>query len=516
MSNVLNSRLQYRYDTKENWESKHPQKSLKGEIYIFETTDGCGMKIGDGATNICDLEYTIEPSSEMIIREVPYLAETITYTGETIYPTFIGYDANSLIATGDISGKNAGTYTAVFTPRDGYVWFDGTKDAKDITWVINKAETVITATPDSVTAYNEFETIVSIATNSDSTDITVTVFEDAIAFEVLSSNSIRFYHDTSYNFTSSETSLRITVGATTNYLEGSITIPVKIIRNLDSYTWEEISQISASGNASSYFSIGDRKKIVLNGTVGTLTLNNYETYVYIIGFDHTNGTAGTDTGIHFGTFKDADGKDVALVDSKYDSEAYVSNYFNMSHWGAVNYDGWRGCDLRYDVLGSTDVAPNEYGLPPKYATRIGYNATSKCAENPVADTLMSAIPEDLRSVLKPMTKFTQSKSSMNTPTIDYLPLLADFEVFGTITNSNVDEQNYQTQYSYFASGNSKKKYKHSYLDFPSYQQSAYWWLRSAYAAYDNDREGFCMVAIDGASLGDTANMSLGLAPIFKV
>ena len=43
------------------------------------------------------------------------------------------------------------------------------------------------------------------------------------------------------------------------------------------------------------------KKIVLNGTVGTVQFNNFETYVYIIGIDHNKEIEGT--GITFGCFK---------------------------------------------------------------------------------------------------------------------------------------------------------------------------------------------------------------------
>ena len=196
MANVHNVRIQYLYDTEENWISKDPQLSSDGEAYIFETPDGCGLKIGDGVHNICELEYTIEPQADIIITEVPYVNQTYVYRGETIYPEFVGYDAAMLNISGDVSGQDAGTYSVTFTPRDGYVWFDGTKDEKYVTWVIDKAETVITVTPTSITAYQGFETTVNVTTNSGSTDITATTFENAIAFEVLDSTSVKIYHNT--------------------------------------------------------------------------------------------------------------------------------------------------------------------------------------------------------------------------------------------------------------------------------------------------------------------------------
>ncbi len=49
-------------------------------------------------------------------------------------------------------------------------------------------------------------------------------------------------------------------------------------KTLDEYTWEEISYISSNGLAGEYgFQVGDTKEIILNGTVGSLTLDNYQT-----------------------------------------------------------------------------------------------------------------------------------------------------------------------------------------------------------------------------------------------
>ena len=36
------------------------------------------------------------------------------------------------------SGKDVGEYTAVFTPKEGATWIDGTTDAKEVKWNINQ------------------------------------------------------------------------------------------------------------------------------------------------------------------------------------------------------------------------------------------------------------------------------------------------------------------------------------------------------------------------------------------
>ena len=286
---------------------------------------------------------------------------------------------------------------------------------------------------------------------------------------------------------------------------------------LETASWARISEISAEGTAANYWAVGDTKSVKVNGTVGTLSVNATY-YVYILGFNHNSEIEGN--GITFGTFKSAasNGIDLCLIDSDYDG--YDSNgtkYFNMNHWGQSNNGGWAGCDMRYDILGSTDKAPSGYGSA-KTTSVVGYDASSTCATNPVANTLMAALPSGLRAVMKPMTKYTDGKgNSSNTEanvvaTIDYLPLLAEFEIFGARSHANRYEQNKQKQYDYYAAGNSKNKYRHSATD-ANPTTAAYWWQRSAYSS---NGTYFCPVDANARSNAIGAYFSYGIAPIFKV
>lgn len=269
---------------------------------------------------------------------------------------------------------------------------------------------------------------------------------------------------------------------------------------LENNSWEQISTASEMGVASSIWSIGDTKSVNINGTVGTQAING-TFYVYIIGFDHNSELEGN--GITFGTFKTAaaNGVDVCLVDSHYNNVSTDGQkWFNMNHSSNTNSGGWNGCDLRYDILGSTNVNNGD--------------ATSTCATSPVSGTLMAALPSDLRAVMKPITKYTDNKGNKSniaenvTATIDYLPLLAEFEIFGTRTYANSAEQNYQQQYAYYSAGNSKVKYRHSATG-----STAFWWERSpGYAGSSN----FCYVSTTGAAYRSGAGFSLGLAPAFRV
>ena len=287
------------------------------------------------------------------------------------------------------------------------------------------------------------------------------------------------------------------------------------IQGLITDSWATISQRSAAGTAQNYYSVGDCKPVYLNGTMGTVALDD-TLYVYILGFNHNSAKEGT--GITFGGFKTGyttSDKNVGLCDTNINQNSNDgSKWFSISHYGNNNYGGWMGCDLRYDILGSTDTAPSGYGSAPT-TSRVGYNASSTCATHPVANTLMSCLPSSLRAVMKPITKYTDNTGNKSnaqanvTASIDYLPLLSEYEVHGARTHANQYEQNNQLQYAYYSAGNAKAKYR--YNDTSS---SVAWWLRSPEAATAN---GFCNVhGTHGNAYTYTTYSSRGVAPIFLV
>lgn len=261
---------------------------------------------------------------------------------------------------------------------------------------------------------------------------------------------------------------------------------------LDQASWDYISQQSLAGNAKNLWSVGDCKKIKLSGTASALSLNT-ELYVYILDFDHDSSTVGgTKDGITFGTFKTAltGGKDVALC--------------NDSGFGMNTSDtysgGWKNSNMRYTVLGSTNTQNGD--------------ATATTATSPKANTLMSCLPADLRAVMRPMCIYTDNTGGGSdtaayvTTTIDFLPLLAEFEIYGARTNANSAEKNNQVQYEYFKNGNSHVKYRHD-----SHSSTLFWWSRSLNS---NNNGSFCGARDLGWSGYAYAAASNGVAPMFKV
>lgn len=75
-----------------------------------------------------------------MITVVPSQNGTLTYTGSAQSPAWNGYDTTRLTIGGVTSGTNANSYTATFTPKDGYEWADGSgQTAKSVNWSIGRA-----------------------------------------------------------------------------------------------------------------------------------------------------------------------------------------------------------------------------------------------------------------------------------------------------------------------------------------------------------------------------------------
>ena len=261
---------------------------------------------------------------------------------------------------------------------------------------------------------------------------------------------------------------------------------------LNKNTWETIKDISDAGQGANYWSVGDRKAVTLNGTVGHLTLSNYTTYAFIIGFNHNASLEGENR-IHFQLAKTAlsGGTDVALCDSKYAPDNGWSSagegYFDMNA-SDTNSGGWKSSQMRTAICGTSLSSYSE--------------------------TIIAVIPAALRAVLKSVTKYTDNTgggstaASDVTATTDYFFLLSEYEFFGSISRANSNEKNKQAQYAYYSAGNSKIKYKHN-----GTSTTAFWWLRSPRASYS---ASFVRVNADGGVSNSAAGNSLGFSPGFCV
>lgn len=251
---------------------------------------------------------------------------------------------------------------------------------------------------------------------------------------------------------------------------------------LNDNDWAKIREVSDKGDGANYWSIGDCKEVTLNGKVGSLSLSNYTTYAFIIGFNHNSSLEGVNR-IHFQFAKTAlsGGTDVALCDAAYNN---MGGGFRMNT-SNTNNGGWESSQMRTAICGTSLTS--------------------------YSGTILAVIPAALRAVLKSVTKYTNNignsyAETAVTATTDYFFLLSEYEVFGAKKYSNVDEKNKQAQYAYYSAGNSKIKYNHG-----ATSTAVIVWLRSsAYQAY------FVSVKVDGTVDTQFAGYSEGFAPGFCV
>lgn len=471
----------------------------------------------DGKANTNAANRKTGVANKITISNVPAQSGTLTYNGNSQTPSWSNYNSAQLTLGGTTSGTNATSYNATFTPKADYMWSDGSTTAKTVSWSIGKAAGSMTLSASAVTLNSAALTAEVTVTRPGDGAITASSSNTGVATVSVSGNKVTIKH---VNQTTGTATITIKVAAGTNHTapaDKTVAVTAQFMptkKALNDQTWAEIRQVSDAGQGSSYWSVGDRKAVLVNGTVGTLAVNQ-TLYVYILGFNHNSAKEGN--GIQFGTFKTAlsGGTDVCLVDGSYNSyKTDGSKIFNMNHWGNYNYGGWKACDLRYDILGSTNKAPVNYGKA-RATSDTGYDAPTNTATSPVANTLMAALPADLRAVMKPITKYTDNKGNSSdvaanvTSSLDYLPLLAEQEIFGgNRTYSNQYEKNSQVQYAYYSAGNSKVKYRHSATG-----SAAYWWERSPYYG---SSANFCSVNTGGDAGYDYARYSIGLAPAFMV
>ena len=414
---------------------------------------------------------------------VPTQSGTLTYNGQAQSPTLSGYDAAKMTLGGDTSGTNAKGYSVTVTPKANYQWPDGSSSAKSVSWSIVKAAGSLSLSPTSATLGGVGEVQVIAVTRAGDGAISATSSNTGVATAQVSGNNVVV---TGKGVGSATITVKVAEG--TNHMAPSNkTASISVVKpTVANSTWDNIKTISEAGNAASYFAVGDVKSIRLNGTVQGFTFSNLAIDAFILGFNHNSGREGNNR-IHWLIGK-IGGKDVALCDSQYNSSGSSAGFrMNQSN---TNSGGWNGSYMRKTVLGNS-------GTP----------------SSPPANSLLAALPSDLRAVMKGTTKYTDNTgggsdtASYVTSTTDYLFLLAEFEVWGTRYGANSAEQNYQKQYDYFKAGNSRVAYDHRNTG-----SAVWWWLRSPNYYHSNR---FRDVNTDGGDNGSYAYYSAGVRAGFS-
>ena len=473
-----------------SWNSYDPNAMTLGGVttgtnagtYTATFTPKEKYQWSDGTKTAKQVTWKIDRASVA----APTQSGSLTFNGSPQSPSWSGYDTGKMTLGGTTTGTNAGSYNATFTPGANYKWSDGSTSAKTVVWKIGKAAGSLSLNKTSMklTAAKKTDTIT--VTRTGDGVITATSNASGVASVSVSGNTV-----TVTAKAKGKATITVSVAAGTNHnapanktCSVEVTMPTK---NLSENSWATIREVSSAGLGANYWAVGDMKEITINGTVGNHTFSNLKINAFILGFNHNASKEGNNL-IHFQIGKMGTTA-VALCDSQYNnSGSSVGFRMNTSN---TNSGGWNGSYMRKTLLGNT-------GTPT----------------NPISNSMMAALPSDLRAVMQSVTKYTDNtgggsdNASYVTATKDYLFLLAEFEAFGTRYGANSAEQNYQLQYDYYKAGNSRVAYNHSAVS-----TAVWWWLRSPNYYYSNY---FRYVGTDGSNNDRHAYYSAGVRPGFTV
>lgn len=465
---------------------------------------------GDDSVGLKTITWHI---AKQPVTAIPVVSDTQkTYNTQEQSPTIAEYDTGVFSVSGN-KATNAGNYTVEFTlvDPDNYEWAEGV--VTTASWNIAKAPGNAYINPSSISFTISSTTSTATITRSGDGKIIATSSNTHIATCSVTGTTLNVT-----GISEGTTNIVVNVAEGTNHLATSATISVTYTlpsKTLNNNTWAIISETAQAGRGDEFWDIGDAKQITLNGTIGgantgSTTFTAQSLCVFILDFNHKmNGTA--DNNIIFGGFKTAltGGKDV------------VPTSFGINKT-SITTNGWKGCDARYEALGN--------------GTAKNTDATQDNIDNPTSNTIMSAIPSDMRAVVRLWSRwldntggqsgsFSNKKGFTNanstdkvTEVKDCCSLLAECEIFSERTNANLGEANYSTQMAYYAAGNNVVKY-----DISAKSTAVEWW-ESSPGGYGSNSSTYvwCHVSTSGtasggnANFGGTASYTHGLAPAWKI
>lgn len=288
-----------------------------------------------------------------------------------------------------------------------------------------------------------------------------------------------------------EKSVTITIDSVSGNIK-IIVSAVVAIKALNDCTWDEISQISSSGQAANTFSVGDQKTITFtgNGSFNDRMRLTGNIDVFILGINHNASYEGNNL-IHFCMGK-SDGQLVALFNAVQGDDAFSDGTTNTNDSAVL------GC---YDAhVRSSEQGANRYGFGSR-TSGMAYlcgNHVSNIQTSRVG--VIGSLPADLRAVMKMARKYYDTERAIDNielpMSIPSVYELCGVHYSGTETWSDQKQQ----QYDYFKSGNS---YSAKGLSFNlsgnqginGYTGSTYWLRNRVSSAMDTTERNY--VAMNG-------------------
>lgn len=520
-----------------------------------ETANAAKQTAEAAATTAANAQQTANAAAEAVaaltstINTIPSQSGTLTYTGSAQSPVWNGYDTEKLTMGGVTSGTDAGTYTATFTPKDGYKWSDGTADAVSVTWTISKASLTVPSQSGTLTYTGSAQS--PTWSSYDSTKMTVggtTSGTDAGSYTATFTPGANYQWSDGTTIAKSVTWSIAKAAGSLSLSATSLTLDISTLTGSVTATRPGDGTISATSS---------------NTSVATVSVTG--TTVKVTGV--AAGSATITVKVAAGTNHTAPSNKTIAVTVSLPSKILSSNTPDVIQaaaqagqaanlWsagdkvpielsgtvGALSLNGTYyafiiGFDHNSSIEGTNTIhfqfGKNASGTDIAFVDG-NYNSTDSSAgfrmntsntnsggwassymRQTICPAFLAAMPTAWQNVIAACTKYSDNTGGGNgsvsgqvTSTSDKIFCLSEYEVHGAITYSNSYEANYQKQYDYYANGNSKVKYQHSATG-----SACYWWLRSVYAS---GTYRFCCVYTDGTANISYADSSRGFAPGFKV
>lgn len=108
-------------------------------LFPVSTDGGVNTNIVNRATGVAD---------RMTLSGIPAQTGTLTFNNTDQYPAWnANYDSTKMSWTGATVGKDAGDYTAIFTPGEDWMWPGGSIEPQSVVWKIDQAVGTLTVNP---------------------------------------------------------------------------------------------------------------------------------------------------------------------------------------------------------------------------------------------------------------------------------------------------------------------------------------------------------------------------------
>ena len=437
---------------------------------FFPYTDGHIVTTGSSVSAICYRE----------VIPVPVASVTLTYDGTVQTGTFTNYDATKMDVTGN-TATNAGTYTAVFTPKNDYCWQGYSQTPANVSWTIDKAEATATLSSNAVTLDPDHLTATVTISNPSGTVGTPTTSDATIATVSISGSTLTI---SNVNESSGDATITIPLSASENYNAGNVTIAVSA-EFLKIVTWgggtdEEICAMVAAADAGSidlteYWSVGDERSVSLGAITsypsGVSDTHSAQTITMVLVASDTKTTDSTNPCYKYQYVTATSGRTYP---------SFIIHMKNLlANTGMMNSSGsnsgsWKSCPRR-TWCNSYFKPAFESGLLPaikavKVRTIDVYNGSS------------------------------MQETGTGTDAGDYFFLPTEKEIQGSRSYSNTTEASEFPQWQHYSTASNKIKQKSG--------SNYYWWLRSPYSS---NSSYFCSVDSDGSAYDSIARNYRGLA-----